>query len=90
MARVEIVRKEAEPRIYLPLGAVQGLGVSPHIFVIKDRKAERRQIRTGRVIEDQIEVTEGLARGEAVVISGQAYLRDGQAVHLENNIESGQ
>ncbi len=90
MARVEIVHREAEPCIYLPLDAVLGLGVNPHIFIIKDQKAERRQIKTGRVMEDQIEITEGLACGEAVVISGQSYLRDGQGVHILYKIESGQ
>lgn len=88
MAQVEITHQEKEARIYLPLDAVIGFGKDPFIFVIQDLNAEKRDIKTGKVIHEEVEITEGLTPGETVVISGQEYLRDQQPVIIQGRRES--
>lgn len=83
MAQVEITRQDSESRIYLPLDAVIGFGKAPFIFVIQDLNAEKRGIKTGKVIKEEVEIIEGLSPGETVVISGQEYLRDQQPVIIK-------
>ena len=38
--------------------------------------------------QDEVEIIEGLAPGETVVVSGQEYLRDQQPVIIEGKSES--
>lgn len=52
------------------------------VFVVKDSRAERRTIDIGLVLEDRVEVLRGLAEGEQVVATGQAGVRDGDAVRV--------
>jgi multidrug efflux pump subunit AcrA (membrane-fusion protein) len=84
MARVILAQKGGEDGIYLPLDTVIGFGKRPYIFVIGDNlNAEKREVKLGRVIDQEVEVLEGIDPGETVVISGQEYLRDQQRVSIE-------
>ncbi len=56
-----------------------------YVFVIKDGKAERRTITTGRQIGDEINVLTGLEAGEEVVVAGIAKLIDGTEVEVKND-----
>ncbi|MHC4607208.1 MAG: efflux RND transporter periplasmic adaptor subunit [Planctomycetota bacterium] len=80
IARVEIVVGEGRPALLVPLDAVVGLGAQPRVFVVRDGKAVRRTIAVGGTRGNEVEVTDGLGEGETVVVSGQEYLRDGDAV----------
>ncbi len=55
-----------------------------YIFVVKDGKAELRNVRLGQYQDNQAEVLEGLSAGEQVVIKGQNRLKHGYAVTLED------
>ncbi|MFC1532174.1 efflux RND transporter periplasmic adaptor subunit [Thermodesulfobacteriota bacterium] len=82
IAKVEIPYGTKEPRIFIPMDTVIGFGSSPSVFIVKDLKAVRRVIRTGEIIEEIVEVLEGLEPGEMLVISGQEYLSDGKEVFI--------
>jgi RND family efflux transporter MFP subunit len=89
MAQVALEHKGSRKGLYLPLDAVIGFGKEPYVFVVGDNlNAEKREIKLGKVIKQEVEVTEGLAAGEAVVISGQEYLRDQQHVSIEGRSTS--
>ena len=47
---------------------------------------QRRQVTTGDVREGRIEIVEGLAAGDRVVIAGQVKLRNEQAVTIDNSL----
>ncbi|MGB5830494.1 MAG: efflux RND transporter periplasmic adaptor subunit [Thiohalocapsa sp.] len=50
---------------------------------------QRRQIRTGDVRGDQVEVLEGLSAGEQIVSAGQVKLRNGAEVVIADAIRTG-
>jgi membrane fusion protein (multidrug efflux system) len=52
------------------------------VFVVKDGSAEKRKVRLGQRRVGDVQVLEGLAAGELVVIEGTQKLRDGAAVTL--------
>jgi RND family efflux transporter MFP subunit len=54
------------------------------VFVIEPGKnvARRVRITTGRIVEDRVEVTGGLAPGQLIVTDGAAYLEDGATVRV--------
>ena len=58
-----------------------------YLFVVKGQVAERRLVRTGFQREEVIEILEGLAEGEEVVVEGQDTLADGAKVKREGDPE---
>lgn len=57
-----------------------GTGVY-YLFVVKDGKAEKRTVTLGIGRGNYVEVVEGVAPGEKVVVKGQVNLKTGMAVH---------
>jgi membrane fusion protein (multidrug efflux system) len=49
-------------------------------------KVERRQVSTGESRGGRVEIREGLAPDDRVVIAGQVKLRNGQAVTVDNSV----
>ncbi|MCK4236147.1 MAG: efflux RND transporter periplasmic adaptor subunit, partial [Candidatus Krumholzibacteria bacterium] len=60
--------------------AVRDENGSPVVYVVKDGRLERREIRLGRERGDRIEVQAGLREGEQIVIDSEQRLHDGQRV----------
>jgi membrane fusion protein (multidrug efflux system) len=52
------------------------------VFVVKDGRAERRDIEIGLVLDERVHVVRGLAEGDQVIVTGQAGVRDGAAVQI--------
>ena len=88
MAQVVLEQGGTKEGVYLPLDAVLGFGKEPFVFVVEDLHAEKREVKLGRVIKEEVEVVEGLDPGEMVVISGQEYLRDQQRISIEGRSTS--
>jgi multidrug efflux system membrane fusion protein len=73
----------------LPLSAIVKHESSPTgyaLFVVQESDgrttARLRSVRLGDVVGNEIEVTEGLAPGESIVVSGAMLLQDGEAVRV--------
>jgi membrane fusion protein (multidrug efflux system) len=65
----------------VPEEAVVSEGLRQLVYVIKDNKVERRVIQIGQRQAGQIEVTEGLAPGETIVVRGVQRVRPGATVN---------
>lgn len=59
------------------------------VFAVRDNNAYRFNVRLGRSSEQGVEVLSGLPTGLPVVIRGNEILRDGQAVYLLADEQSG-
>jgi RND family efflux transporter MFP subunit len=81
-ASVEVVlRTSGEPALGVPLEAVlDPSGQRPFVWRIRDGRAERAWLRLGRLLGAEVEVREGLAPGERVVIRGHERLLEGDVV----------
>jgi RND family efflux transporter MFP subunit len=69
----------------VPLRALlEASGDRAHVFVVDPGTgtATRVAIRTGRISGERVEVLDGLALGQQVVIDGAAFLDDGEAVRI--------
>jgi membrane fusion protein (multidrug efflux system) len=53
-----------------------------YVFVVEDDTAHRRTVTLGRRYDELMEISEGLAVGEQVVVMGQHMLRDGAKVRV--------
>jgi RND family efflux transporter MFP subunit len=74
----------AEVKLLLvPQSAVLKRGQMELIFIAKDGKAALRLVKTGKTLEDRIEVLSGLEEGEQIIVSDTTQLTDGQPVTLQ-------
>ncbi|TVR64421.1 MAG: efflux RND transporter periplasmic adaptor subunit [Gemmatimonadales bacterium] len=79
---VDIVTETLPDRITLPRTAVLVDGAVPRVFVVRDGRAEERQVTLGFSRGDQVEIATGLAAGDTVVVVGQDNLRPNAPVRL--------
>ena len=50
------------------------------VYNDEDKTVTQKKIKTGEIVNDKIEVTEGLNNGEILVTDGQFVLHDGDKV----------
>jgi RND family efflux transporter MFP subunit len=86
IAEVALFTSTEEEHLTIPVAAVQhDFSNQSFVFVVdtlKD-KAFRRNISLGKLINDKIEITSGLAENELVVTGGQQKLIDGSSVSIQ-------
>lgn len=73
----------AQPRVAVPLTALidPGTGIS-RLFRVRDGRAERVSVQTGRLSGGWVDVFGGVEQGDRIIIAGQALLLDGEPVRV--------
>ncbi len=67
-AQADIVVEAARPAVLVPASAIVTFAGIEKVFAVKDGRAVERRIRTGRRSGDRMEIIEGIAAGEQVVL----------------------
>ena len=73
---------ELVPSLVIPRKAFQGSIRSGTVFVVEDNTARQRQVETGELLGEMVEILSGLREGEQVVLTGQINLDDGVKVQV--------
>lgn len=81
---VEMTLGEKRPGIFVPETAVLLSTGGTYLFVIRDGRAQRLAVRTGRRRGHLVEVLFGLQEGNMIVTAGGDRLRDGRPVKIRN------
>jgi membrane fusion protein (multidrug efflux system) len=76
---VNLQRVDA-PALLIPEQALVPEGDRKFVFTVRDAKAVRTEVHTGRRRPGEVEVLEGLIEGDVVVIEGTQKVRDGLPV----------
>ncbi|HUP02271.1 MAG TPA: efflux RND transporter periplasmic adaptor subunit [Gemmatimonadota bacterium] len=80
LARVRLLLDVRAQVPLVPAGAiVEGEG-GEAVFVVEGGQARRRSVRLGLTQEGKVEIVDGVAPGEVVVVRGNSSLRDGALV----------
>ena len=79
-ATVRILESRAAPATLVPARAVRTESGVSRVFVIKDGKAQERQVQLGQTEGDLVEIKSGVAENETVATSNVEQLSDGMAV----------
>lgn len=79
-ATVRIAQSTGKPAVMVPTAAVKTEGETNKIFVVKEGRAEERIVKLGVLENDQIEVQQGVAENEQVVVNGINQVYDGVSV----------
>ena len=64
--------------MFVPTSAVVQRGQMEILFVVENRHARLRLVKTGRRLDDETEVLSGLDSGDSVVVDNPQQLVDGQ------------
>nr|WP_249315692.1 biotin/lipoyl-binding protein [Bacillus sp. FJAT-49711] len=73
--------------LVVPHMAIMDEDGMPILYVLKDGKLERREIQTGKMNDEFIEVTEGISLGELVVTNAPEGIHDGMEVVSYDEVE---
>ena len=68
--------------IVIPKKAIRKVGEKDYVFVAKGKTAIQREVITGTIQGEVIEILSGIAKGEAVVVRGQSFLKDQTAIEI--------
>jgi membrane fusion protein (multidrug efflux system) len=82
LARVTFKLGERTGVTLVPAAAVVGSAQARAVFVVRGDKAERRPLRVGSASGDRLEVVEGVAIGDTVVVAGSDQVRDGGTIRV--------
>jgi membrane fusion protein (multidrug efflux system) len=76
------VKLQGEPQsaLLVPEGAIVPEQGRIFVFVVRDEIAERREVRIGKRRPGDVQIVEGLAEGERVIVEGTQNVRDGSIV----------
>lgn len=76
-ARIQINLGEKSNTLRIPTDAL----LDSYLFVVTDSTAERRDVGVGLIGDDYVEILDGLAEGENVIVVGQQRLAGGEKVN---------
>ncbi|MFI5314114.1 MAG: efflux RND transporter periplasmic adaptor subunit [Myxococcota bacterium] len=83
LAGAEPARENGPALVLAPRSAVRSDSSGSFAWVVSDGRLRRKSLRAGAERGDQLEIAEGLAGGEALVIGDAAGLSEGQRVKAE-------
>lgn len=80
--RIDIVHDVHTNALLVPRSAVIEAGGQSSVFIVADDVAERRLVATGFSDNGQVEILNGIADNDQVVVVGQTSLKDGSKVSI--------
>jgi hypothetical protein len=72
----------APRRVFVPQAAIGAAGGGSAVWVVEDGKVRQQVVDVGPPRGDRIEVRQGLAGGESLVLSAPAGLKNGSKVKV--------
>jgi membrane fusion protein (multidrug efflux system) len=82
LARVTVRLGERPGVLLTPVSSVVGSRDARAVYLVRGGKAERRLVRVGTASGEVVEILEGLAEGDSVVVAGAEQLRDGAEIRI--------
>jgi membrane fusion protein (multidrug efflux system) len=79
-ANAVLVLEEQPDALIVPEAAIVPRGGENLVFVVRDGTARRREVRLGEREPGRVQILEGIAAGDTVVVAGQQRLADGTPV----------
>jgi membrane fusion protein (multidrug efflux system) len=85
-ARFAVAYEKHEDALLIPVDAIVQEDDEIAVYVVADGSVVRRTVTTGIVTNGQIEILNGLAEDEEIVVVGHSGLRDGSKVLASNRL----
>jgi membrane fusion protein (multidrug efflux system) len=82
IGRVAFLRRVIPDAVAAPLFALVDKSGERIVFVEKDGRAESRTVAIGVIEGDRVQILEGLAPGDRLIVKGQTEVEDGMPVNV--------
>ncbi|MDO4561459.1 MAG: efflux RND transporter periplasmic adaptor subunit [bacterium] len=82
--QASIVEKEYRNAVTVPEGALHSSEKGHYVFVVKEGKAEMREVETGIRENSRVQIKKGLLSGDEVITFGGNNLNNGDEVAVQN------
>ena len=80
-ATVRIVTTTLPDAILIPQSTVLYRSDREEVFIAGgDNRAQLRKVKLGRSLDDRVEIREGLAAGDQLIVTGGQYLKPGDKI----------
>jgi membrane fusion protein, multidrug efflux system len=83
IARVVFLRRMIPDALSAPLFAILDKGGERLLFVEKDGIAHARTVSIGVIVEDRVQITDGLKPGDRLIVTGQRDVEEGMKVQAQ-------
>lgn len=83
IARVAFVRRIIPEGVAIPLFALIDRGGERLVYIEENGVAKARKVSIGVIERDRVQITEGLAFGDRLIVAGQHEVEDGTAVVIQ-------
>ena len=81
---VELALAERQDAVLVPEEVLVAEGGRQYLFVVRDGRAERREVKVGQRLTGEVEVAEGLKVGDQVIARGIQKVRHNQPVTVQH------
>lgn len=82
IVRARLTRRVLSGVILIPLASVIPLEEGKVVYVVKEDRAERREVDLGLIKGREVQVLRGLEVGDRLIVEGHRYVGPGQAVNV--------
>ena len=79
-----IVKRVSKEAYMLPAFSVIAQGTKAYCYVAEDGVARKREIKTGILKGDMVEIVSGIGSAEKVIVKGQRQLNEGDLINIVN------
>ena len=86
-AQVSIITEKTREAILIPNYSILEKEGQKMVFVVRGQKAFSKSIETGDFGSDSIEVKQGLADGDTLIVSGQYRVNNGDSIRIAGGME---
>lgn len=83
---IELMLEQRENALLIPEEALDPVGDRVFVYTVKDGRAKRTQVRLGQRLQGEVEVVQGLAASDQVVVRGIQRLRNDAPVRIIETI----
>jgi len=82
--KVNLKNNDSEKHIIIPASAIVGSNIQPQVYVIKNGKAELKNITTASRVQNKVVVSSGLEAGSVLITNGFINVFEGANVTTNN------
>ncbi|MEH7481810.1 efflux RND transporter periplasmic adaptor subunit [Neobacillus drentensis] len=77
------IETDKKTAMVLPLDALFDDGDKPYVYLVKDGKANKQNVKTGITSGKKIEILEGVSKGDQIIVNGPDNIKDGLEVTIK-------
>jgi RND family efflux transporter MFP subunit len=80
----DVVYNTVNSVLKVPSSAITELNGKTYVWLVDNKKAKKQEVQTGKIAEEEIEITSGVSDGVEIIDNAPATLREGDKIKIAN------